>query len=198
MKTELLRADEEEDLRTAARLLSEGRVVGIPTETVYGLAAREDDEAAVERIYELKKRPRDKKLSRLIAGPTAWKEHVADLPEAAEVLADAFWPGPLTLVVPAEGGDTIGLRCPDMAATRRMLELAGVAAVAPSANLSGEPPAVTAQEVMDIFEGDIPAVLDGGRAPLQVSSTVVSVDAEGWAILREGALSGDDIRGALD
>ena len=197
MKTELLTADDEGDLRRAAELLRGGSVVGIPTETVYGLAARLDDESAVERMYEVKDRPRDKKLSRLIPDPAAWKEQVPKMPLAAAALADRFWPGPLTLVVPGEEGDTVGLRCPDMEATRRVLHLSGVTAVAPSANISGEPPAVTAGGVMDVFDGRIPAVLDGGEAPLQMASTVVYVDADGLTILREGALTEEQIRGAL-
>jgi len=197
MNTSLLQGGEEDDLRSAAQLLREGEVIGVPTETVYGLAARADDSGAVDRIYELKGRPREKKLTRLIPDPSAWRGHVSDLPATAAALADRFWPGPLTLVVPGKGGGTVGLRCPDMDVTRRVLRLAEVAVVAPSANLSGEPPAVTASEVLDVFEGRIPAVVDGGRARMEVSSTVVQVDADGsLAILRRGAVSEDEVRAA--
>ncbi len=197
MKTTLLQADKEDDLARAAALLREGKVIGIPTETVYGLAARADDPGAVDRIYELKRRPREKKLSLLIPDPSAWRAHVSNLPSVAAALAESFWPGPLTLVVPAEGGETVGLRCPDMEVTRRVLRMAEVGVVAPSANLSGEPPAVTAEDVLDVFDGRIPAVVDGGRAPMEVSSTVVEVGADGsLAILREGALSEEEVRAA--
>ena len=197
MNTVFLQADDEEDVRRAADLLRDGRVIGLPTETVYGLAARADDSEAVDRIYELKRRPREKKLSLLIPDPSAWQKHVGKLPPAAQALADEFWPGPLTLVVPGDSGDTIGLRCPDMEVTRRVLRMADVPVVAPSANLSGEPPAVTADEVMETFEGRIPAVVDGGRAPMEVSSTVVQVETDGTlTILREGGLSEEEVRSA--
>ena len=197
MNTVFLQADDEEDVRRAAELLRGGDVIGLPTETVYGLAARADDPDAVDRIYELKGRPREKKLSRLIPDPSAWRRFVRDLPPAAVALADEFWPGPLTLVVPGDSGDTIGLRCPDMEVTRRVLRMADVPVVAPSANLSGEPPAVTADEVMETFEGRIPAVVDGGRAPMEVSSTVVQVETDGTlTILREGGLSEEEVRSA--
>ena len=99
MKTLLLNAESEEDVQVAARLLKEGKVVAFPTETVYGLGARADDEAAVERIYRLKGRPREKQLAILIPSVEAAEKHAAPLSRAARILAERFWPGPLSSVL---------------------------------------------------------------------------------------------------
>jgi L-threonylcarbamoyladenylate synthase len=119
------------------------------------------------------------------------------MPEAARVLAERFWPGPLTLVVPRDSAETVGLRCPDCAALRQVVDLCGVPVAAPSANLSGDPPAVSAREVMDIFEGRIEAVLDGGQARMEQASTVVSVADDEVKILRPGGITEEDLRDAL-
>lgn len=194
METLLLNGWSEEDVERAAKLLRDGAVVAFPTETVYGLGARADREEAVERVYEVKKRPREKKAALLVTGLETARKYAAPLGEAAERLAQRFWPGPLTLVVPGrEGEDYVGLRCPDCDVTLRMLELADVPVIAPSANLTGKSPAQTAQGVLEIFEGKIAGVLDGGRAELGVASTVVQVSPQGVEILREGALSYDEI-----
>jgi L-threonylcarbamoyladenylate synthase len=197
MHTRLLDSCKAEDVRLAAGLLRGGQVVAFPTETVYGLGARADEEAAVDALYDLKTRPREKKLTILIPDPAAWQRHAAHLGGEAEALAAAFWPGPLTLVVPDGRGGCVGLRCPDLPVTRRMLRLAGVPVAAPSANLSGQPPATTAQGVMRAFCGRIGAVLDGGPARLQVASTVVRVNSDGVEVLREGAVGEEQIREAL-
>jgi len=197
METLVLDALKDADVQTVARLLRERKLVAFPTETVYGLGARADDERAVERIFQLKHRPRDRELTLLIPRPEAAVEHAGPLGRTAQALADRFWPGPLTLVVPDGAGGQVGLRCPDCEVTRNMLNLAGVPVVAPSANLSGERPARTAGEVLDVFGGKIEAVLDGGPARLGTASTVVRVDEEGAEILREGALSREQILATL-
>jgi len=197
MKTLLLNAESERDMQVAAGLLRDGKVVAFPTETVYGLGARADDEAAVERIYRLKGRPREKQLAILIPSVEAAGGHAAPLCPDAGALAERFWPGPLTLVVPNGTGGQVGLRCPDCEVTRQMLVLAAVPVVAPSANLSGQPPAVSAEEVLRVFQDKIEAVLDGGPARLGVSSTVVRVCEGGIEILRQGALTEEEILAAL-
>jgi L-threonylcarbamoyladenylate synthase len=197
MHTRLLDSRRAEDVRLAAGLLRCGQVVAFPTETVYGLGARADDERAIDALCDLKARPREKKLTILIPDPDACRRHAAPLSAEAGALAAAFWPGPLTLVVPDGRGGCVGLRCPDLPVTRRMLRLAGAPVAAPSANLSGQAPATTAEGVMRVFGGRISAVLDGGPAGLKVASTVVRVDADGVEVLREGALSEGQIREAV-
>ena len=194
METILLSGSSDEDLEKAAELLREGAVVAFPTETVYGLGARADREEAVERVYQVKQRPREKKAALLVTGLEAARRYAAPLSKAAERLARRFWPGPLTLVVPGrEAADFVGLRCPDCEPTLRMLELADVPVIAPSANITDEPPAKTAQDVLDVFDGKIAGVLDGGRAELGVASTVVKISAAGLEILREGALPREEV-----
>ena len=194
METLLLNGSSDEDVERAAELLRDGAVVAFPTETVYGLGARADREAAVERVYEVKQRPREKKAALLVTGLESARAYATPFSRAAERLARRFWPGPLTLVVPGrETEDFVGLRCPDCEVTLRMLELAGVPVIAPSANLTGEPPAKSAQEVLDVFDGKVAAILDGGRAELGVASTVVRVSPEGIEILREGAVPRDEV-----
>ncbi len=196
MRTELLLADRPEDLARAAVLLRAGRVVAFPTETVYGLGARADDPEAVAELRRVKQRPRGKPFSLLIANPDdAVRWGVFD--ERGRALAARFWPGPLTMVVPDGEGGTVGLRCPDCAAARDLVRQVGVALAAPSANLSGRPPALTARETLKSFSGRIAAVLDGGAAPGARASTVVSLCGEGLQALREGPIAERDLRAAL-
>jgi L-threonylcarbamoyladenylate synthase len=197
MATRLLDARLEEHVRTAAELLRAGELVAFPTETVYGLGARADCERAVLALRKVKRRPAEKHFTILLARPGDWQGYAPELSPAACTLVEAFWPGPLTLVVPGGGGKEVGLRCPDCEATRRMLELAQVPVVAPSANVSGEPPALSAVEVLRTLGGLIAAVLDGGAAPLGVPSTVVRAGSGGIEVLREGALSRAEIEAAL-
>ena len=197
MITLVLDARKERDVRRAGELLRDGKLVAFPTETVYGLGARADDERAVEELYRVKKRPPEKKPAILIPSLEDCARYAAPLSAPAALLAAAFWPGPLTLVVPDGRGGDVGLRCPDCDATRRMLKAARVPVLAPSANMSGKPPATSAQEVLAVFEGLITAVLDGGPAPLRKSSTVVRVLGNEVAIIRAGALSEEQIRAAL-
>ncbi|MFO8006495.1 MAG: L-threonylcarbamoyladenylate synthase, partial [Candidatus Brocadiia bacterium] len=152
MATEHLDADQDADVTRAAELLKRGRVVAFPTETVYGLGVRADSREALARLRRVKQRPVGKKFALLVASleqAASWGE----LNGAARRLAEHFWPGPLTLVVPDGKGGDVGLRCPDCAVTRRLVGLTGVPVAAPSANLSGQPPACSAQEVLDVFGG---------------------------------------------
>ncbi|MGD2175952.1 MAG: L-threonylcarbamoyladenylate synthase [Candidatus Brocadiaceae bacterium] len=197
MGTERLLAGVPEHLRRAARLLREGRIVAFPTETVYGLGVRCDDGRAVERLRELKQRPVGKEFSLLVSSLED-AERYGELSGSARRLAEAFWPGPLTLVVPDGRGADVGLRCPDSATARELVRLTGVALAAPSANLSGEPPALTADRVLRDFGGRIAAMVDGGEVAIGVASTVVRASAEQVEVLREGALSEEEIRAALE
>jgi len=196
MHTERLSAHDPGDVRRAAELLRAGALVGFPTETVYGLGARADEPEAMAELVRLKRRPEGKQFARL----------VPDLPAAracgrfdavAEALADAFWPGPLTIVVPARDGGEVGLRCPDCDVSRRMLALVGAVVAAPSANVSGEPPALSAAAVLAAFDGRIAAVLDGGPARIGLASAVVRVRGGRFEMLRHGAVACADVEQAL-
>ncbi len=197
MATRVLSSAREDDVRAAGELLRAGELVAFPTETVYGLGARADDARALAALRKLKQRPDGKKFTILIPDPDDSALYAAPFSttpfRAAAALAGRFWPGPLTLVVPDGHGGEVGLRCPDCDVTRRMLRVAASPIAAPSANLSGRPPACSADEVLAEFDGLIAAVLDGGVARVGKPSTVVRVSEAGIEVLREGALPRDDI-----
>ena len=198
MKTEILT----QDPARAASVLRAGGLVAVPTETVYGLAGNGLDAAAVHRIYEVKGRPAVKPLS-LMVHDAAWMERLCTrVPPAAKALAERFWPGPLTIVLPARdtipeivraGGDTIGLRCPDHADTLAVIATADLPLAAPSANPSGAPSPKTAGEVAAYFSGAIEAILDGGACGIGTESTIVDLAHTPYRILRQGALAEEEV-----
>lgn len=196
----------ENELPLAARLLRAGRLVAVPTETVYGLAGNGLDEKAVEAIYETKGRPAVKPLSLMVPDAGAMAQYGEDVPPQAYALAERFWPGPLTIVLKAKrlvpeivraGGETVGLRCPDHPLTLRLLKEAGIPFAAPSANPSGEPSPKTAAEVAGYFDGQIAAIVDGGPCGLGTESTLLDMSRTPYRVLRQGALPEDEIAAAL-
>jgi len=196
METLHLKARRQGDLETAASLLQGGGIVAFPTETVYGLGALADDPDAVRMLIRLKRRSREKKFALLIPDIHVCERYAAPLSDPARRLAERFWPGPLTLVLPDGRGGATGLRVPDCEPTRKLLRLTGGALAAPSANVSGRPPAKTATEVLEVFDGKIAGVLDGGPSRVGTASTVVRVRGAGLEVLRPGAISEEDLRKA--
>ena len=195
-----------EELPEAAAALKLGGLVAVPTETVYGLCANGMDSEAVAALYEVKGRPEVKPLSLMIAGPAEIEKYARDIPPAAYTLAARFWPGPLTLVLPAKstvpsivraGGDTIGLRCPAHKMTLALLDRLRLPLAGPSANPSGKPSPKTAEEVLAYFDGKIDAVVDGGECGIGRESTILDLTVRPFRILREGALSREEIENAL-
>lgn len=186
----------------AAEIIRNGGLVAVPTETVYGLAANGLDEAAVARIFEVKGRPENKPLSLLVSGKDSFTRYCMNVPKQAYTLAKKFWPGPLTIVLPAKGnipsnvlagGSTVGLRCPQHPVTLSLLERAKLPLAAPSANPSGMESPKTASKVMEYFGGKIDAVIDGGECGVGTESTIIDISRTPYAILREGALSSDTV-----
>ncbi len=173
--------------------MSAGRLVVIPTETVYGLACDEEAEGAVEKLFAAKNRPVEKQVARLAAGVEQIRAHGGQLDERAEKLAAAFWPGPLTLVLPSPEGFT-GYRVPDHPAALALLREFGRPLIATSANLSGQADPHTAAEAVEYLGNSVDMVLDAGRCELQLASTVVKMNPDGWEILREGMLKHVDIQ----
>ena len=195
----------DEAIRLAAALLGQGQVVAIPTETVYGLAANAFDEAAVARIFEAKGRPQDNPLIVHIADMDGLDAVAKDIPPAAHRLAEAFWPGPLTMVLPRQQGlapavsaglATVGVRMPAHQAARDVIRAAGVPLAAPSANLSGSPSPTSAAHVLADMAGRIPLILDGGASPVGVESTVLSL-CGAPTVLRPGFVTPGELEGAL-
>lgn len=187
-----------DDVSSAARLLADGALVALPTETVYGLAARADDDAAVAQIFAAKGRPSDHPLIVHVADVQAAQFFCPELPLLARALIEHCWPGPLTVIVPrrpgvaqaaAGGQDTIGLRCPahplfhEVLAQARQLGVPGLAA--PSANRFGRVSPTTAEHVRQEF-GDTVAVLDGGPCAVGIESTIVDCSREHPVLLRPG------------
>ena len=190
----------------AAEIIKTGGLVAVPTETVYGLAGNGLDEEAVKQIYEVKGRPQVKPLSLMVPGAEAMDRYCEDVPQGARLLAERFWPGPLTIVLKAKdfipsivlaGGDTVGLRCPDHPMTLELLKKAGVPFAAPSANPAGEESPKTAQKVWDYFSGRIEGIIDGGECGIGRESTIISMAQKPYRILRQGALAEKEIASAL-
>ena len=203
METKLVRienGDEESEkaLQEAARILRTGGLVAFPTETVYGLGANAWDETAAGKIYAAKGRPSDNPLIVHISSIGELKPLVTNIPEVGRRLADAFWPGPLTMIFPKNGRvpdtttgglATVAVRMPGDAVARRLIALAGVPVAAPSANLSGRPSPTTAQHVWEDMKGRIEMILDGGPVGIGVESTIVDVSGTVPVLLRPGAVT---------
>lgn len=199
--TRLLTASEA-DIEYAAGLIAGGETVGMPTETVYGLAADAENPSAVEKIFAAKGRPRDNPLIVHLADISDMEDYVRNVPPIAYRLAERFCPGPLTMVLPkreripdsTSGGlDTVGIRIPAHSAARRLIRASGKAIAAPSANLSGSPSPTSAAHVMRDMDGRIPAVIDGGSCPVGVESTVIAFEGERIRILRPGFVTPEEL-----
>jgi L-threonylcarbamoyladenylate synthase len=194
----------------AARALRAGQVIAIPTDTVYGLAAAIDRPDAIKRLYTVKGRPAEKAIPVLISDPADVSRLTSRLSALAIGLARAFWPGALTLVLPAlpglppgvttlssDGVETVAIRAPDNPVARAIIAAAGGALAVTSANRSGEAPAVEAHEVSGLGLPQPLLVVDGGRAPGGMPSTIVVATSERLEILREGAIPASAVAAAL-
>lgn len=193
------------NMTPAAWIIKNGGLVAVPTETVYGLAANGLDGCAVEKIYDVKNRPETKPISLLVAGMADVEKFCRAIPESAYVLAEKFWPGPLTIVlkksglvpeIVTAGGDTVGVRCPDHPKTLELIRLAGVPLAAPSANISGEPSPKNVMDVLSVFGGKIDAAIDGGACAVGIESTIVDMTVTPPRILRQGGLAREVIEEA--
>lgn len=203
MNTKLLTQN---DIAEAAVLLKNGGLVGIPTETVYGLGANGLDPEAVNNIFLAKGRPQDNPL--ILHVPSAdWLERwCVEVPEAAYRLAERFWPGPLTMILrrgPAvpdavtAGLDTVGMRCPDHPVTRAIIRAAGVPIAAPSGNTSGRPSPTTAAHMLEDMDGKIDAIVDGGPCAVGVESAIIDLTVTPPRLLRPGGVTLEQLREVL-
>ena len=206
METLLLSAAAPETPQIAADIIKKGGLVAIPTETVYGLGANGLDEQAVIKIFEAKGRPQDNPLILHVAEPAEMEKFCHDIPKSAYLLAEKFWPGPLTMVLPARdivprrttaGLDTVAVRCPDNDTTRQIIRLSGVPIAAPSANISGKPSTTTAQHVFHDHNGKIDAIVDGGPCRVGVESTIVDLTDERPRLLRPGGITPEQLMAVL-
>ena len=188
----------DEELMEGAKILREGGLVAFPTETVYGLGANALDEEAAKKIYAAKGRPSDNPLIAHVSCMEEVYPLVSWVPEAAKKLAQAFWPGPLTMIFPKSGIvpygttgglDTVAVRMPSDPVANRLIALAGVPVAAPSANTSGRPSPTTAQHVLQDMDGRIEMIIDGGAVGIGVESTIVDVSVDVPTVLRPGAIT---------
>ncbi|KPB05801.1 L-threonylcarbamoyladenylate synthase [Bacillus sp. CHD6a] len=209
METKLWAVDKEEPLLNsypqiveAASLLKENEVVAFPTETVYGLGANALSDQAVLKIFEAKGRPSDNPLIVHISKLEQLKNLVDNVPESAHKLMDAFWPGPLTLVLPKKEGvshyvtaglETLAVRMPDHEVARALMEVSGLPLAAPSANLSGKPSPTTAKHVEEDLIHRIAGIVDGGATGVGLESTVVDCTTEIPVILRPGGVTKEEL-----
>ncbi len=184
-------------LSAAAEVIRKGGLVIVPTETVYGIAANSADKKALARLAVIKERPADKPFSLHIASVDALDEYARDISPAAYKLIERFWPGPLTLIFKAKDKGTIGIRLPDDAVCRRVIALAGVPVVCPSANLAGRRPPVDCEQALGDLNGKVEMALDAGPTRLRRESTVVDCAVKPPQLVREGAVKHADIEKVL-
>jgi len=198
--------DDAAQIAAAASILRRGGLLAIPTETVYGLGADGLNEDAVLHIFEAKGRPQDNPLILHIPDASWLARYCENVPEAAYRLAEAFWPGPLTMILPkapmvplrTTGGlPTVGMRCPDHAVTRAIIAAAGVPVAAPSANTSGRPSCTTAAHVRVDMDGKIDGVVDGGDCAVGVESTIIDLTVTPPRLLRPGGLPLEKLQAVL-
>ena len=208
MRVEMVKINSEKPepslIRYAADQIRAGEVLGMPTDTFYGLAADPFNLRAVERVYEIKSRSRHKPLSLLIESVEQAEELANSLPQEFLALAKKFWPGPLTIIVKAASRlplkvtantGNVALRVPNAKIPLEVVRAAGIPITATSANLSGETECTTALAVRDQLGMRIPIIVDGGTSPREIASTIVDLTDEDarWKVLREGAISSQEI-----
>lgn len=177
----------------AAEAVRNGSLVIFPTETVYGIAANLLNDKAIESLYKVKGRPAGKPFTVHIADISMVEKMRCKMPEAALKLAKKFWPGPLTLVLKSEDGNTVGFRMPANAIALELIKLSGVPVVAPSANLSGSPAPTSAEEAAKDLSQKVDMILDGGKTHVGVESTVVDMTVSPPKVLREGAIRREEL-----
>ena len=211
VETEIVSVDNHMDnavsYQQAVDILRKGGVVAFPTETVYGLGALATDEQAVQRIFEAKGRPSDNPLIVHIGTKEEVDKYAVDIPEAANKLMDACWPGPLTLVFHKRAGviaenvtpgfQTVGIRMPDHPVALRLLKELGAPLAAPSANRSGKPSPTEANHVYEDLQGRIPLIVDGGRTGVGLESTVLDMTTVPPTILRPGGMTREMIESII-
>lgn len=196
----------EKNIDEAAAILRDGGLVGIPTETVYGLGANGLNEEAVAHIFEAKGRPQDNPLILHIPDASWLERYCKDIPLTAYKLADAYWPGPLTMILRRKdivpdavtaGLDTVGMRCPAHPLCRAIIDAAGVPVAAPSGNTSGRPSPTTAQHMLEDMDGKIDAIVDGGPCSVGVESTIIDLTETPARLLRPGGITLEQLEAVL-
>lgn len=195
-----------DQIQAAARIIREGGLLAIPTETVYGLGANALDGAAVEKIFAAKGRPQDNPLIIHVSGPQWLSRYCVGVPPIAYELARRFWPGPLTMIlrrnpvvpdITTAGLETVAVRCPNHPVTLSIIREAGVPIAAPSANTSGRPSCTSADDVREDMEGKIDGIVDGGPCAVGVESTILDLTVQPPRLLRPGGLPLEELENVV-
>jgi L-threonylcarbamoyladenylate synthase len=189
---------DKEKIAEAAEIIRSGGLVVFPTETVYGIAANLLDAKAIERLYRVKARPEGKPFTVHISDLSMIAKMGCEISGKAEKLMAQFWPGPLTIILGSRQGEKTGFRMPANKIALELIRASGVPVVAPSANLSGRPAPVTAQEAMADLADKVDMVIDAGRTEVGLESTVVDLTVDPFRILRAGAIKEDELSKALN
>ena len=198
---------EQKKLGEAAEIILNDGVIGYPTETVYGLGANALSDAAVEKVFELKGREKNKPILMIAAELDQVKKLVTSFPTQAEILAKAFWPGALTMVLEAApqlsplllgGGNQIGVRIPANQICLELLKICGVPITSTSANITGKENPISAEEVFKYFGSKLDLIIDGGASPSRVPSTVISIENNKVKLLREGVIPYSKIQHVIE
>ena len=202
-KIDIISGDRQKGLLRAANILKAGGIVAMPTETVYGLAASAFDDGAIKKVFLAKGRPQNNPLIVHISDFDMINEVAKDIPDTARVLAENFWPGPLTMVLKKKdavaksvscGLDTVAVRMPASKTAREIIRLSGVPLAAPSANISGRPSPTKARHVLDDLDNKVDGIVIGEDCTVGVESTVVSLCARPPRLLRPGAVTAEQLR----
>lgn len=197
LKTEVVkisaRSPEKELIEKGAKAIREGKLVIFPTETVYGIAVNVLDKEALEKLYQVKGRQKQKPFSWHIAELSQLESELQDPPKWLHRFLSEFWPGPLTVVLNVKSGKTRGFRMPDHPVALALIKASRVPVVAPSANLSGQKPPLTVKEALKDLDGKVDLALDAGKTIVKQESTVLDLSGKKPKILREGALSKEKI-----
>jgi len=203
-KTTILSITDPQCIPLALKMLANHRIIAFPTDTIYGLAADAFDPLAIAQIFNVKQRPENKALPVLIGTLKQLPKIALTISESVKKLAAAFWPGPLTIVLPKNPDlpeelspyPTIGIRMPNLAFTLKLLAQTGPLATT-SANLSGGANPVTSQDVLEQLDGKIDLLLDGGSTPGPLASTVIDATTPQITLLRQGSISIEDMEAVL-
>ncbi len=175
-------------VKQAVDILKKGGIVALPTETVYGLGVISNNKDAVKRLFEVKKRPKDKPFTLCFPDRERATSFLSIMPPFAYRMMEVFWPGPLTIIFYSKDSEKIGVRVPSNPIIQMILQELNIPVCLPSANISGQKDAVTAEEVADIFDDNIDLIVDGGSASFSKPSTVVDITYHPFKVLREGVI----------
>ena len=206
VNTILFTENTKENIEKAAEIIRRGGLLGIPTETVYGLGANALNADACRRIYEAKGRPQDNPLIIHVPDASWLSRYCEKVPESAYRLAEAFWPGPLTMILPKKeivpyrttgGLETVGVRCPNHPVTLAVIAVADVPIAAPSGNTSGRPSPTSAADMLEDMDGKIDGIFDGGPCGVGVESTIIDLTCQPPRLLRAGGLPLEELERVL-